>query len=219
MRKIVYIADISQDIDDLMAILYLQDRSRLECVVLDGKSRDAEREKILTDLNIPIFEEIPEGTKVVFCGGSFAPIAKYLRAGNRLNQIVANGFFAGYNIVPSEHVLPKFKNQLTCRSYNPGLDPESARFVLTRGIETLIVSKNVCHHKDNIMGKWHPEIFDCRPTKLLHDVLMVKEGLRLLDGEKLLCYYKPVNIYHEDGKWGSTELERSNIWISVYYKG
>lgn len=220
MEKIIYIADISQDIDDLMAINFLKEKDRLLGVVLDGKSRDEEREKILIDSNIKMFDAIPEGTKTVFCGGALTKIAEYLAKGFKLDQIVVNGFFAGCDLVPEEHVLPKFKNQLSCRSYNPGLDPGSALDVLESGTNILVVSKNVCHNPNNVRGKWHEENFDCPERKLLHDVLMAKEGLNLIDNKEMLCEYCPVMIYYNalSDKWSSTYFEQSNVKISIFYK-
>lgn len=212
---ITYIADIGQDIDDLIAIQYLHSTGKLDSVVLDGFSRDLEREKIIIDLGIKI-KEMPE-TSTIFCGGAFTKIQDYIQTGGKVDLVVANGFFAGCNIVPEKHVLQKFKNKLTCKSYNPNLDKTAAQFVLMN-CNCLIVSKNVCHHEDNVRGRWHENFWDCKPTKKLHDLLMAKEGISYLDKALTLCEYKEVFIYRNGDEWGAEENYGGNVKISISYK-
>lgn len=215
-EKVIFLADIDGDIDDVLAIEYLHNLGRLEAVVLDGKTRNPERESGLKEKGVKFLDSIPRDTKTIFCGGALTLVAELLRGPNELDLLVMNGFFAGMNLVPAEHILPKFKNLYECRSYNPGLDPAAAEEVMRRNIKTLLVSKNVCHHPDNIAGKWHREKFDCRPDKKLHDVLMVKEGLNFIDDEESLCYYMPVDIVRGHGdKWAARLNGESNILITV----
>lgn len=214
MRDISYVADIAGDIDDLVAIEYLWDINRLHSVVFDGKSQCDERQSRLLDLGIPILSTIQ--TPNVFCGGAFSLIVKHLDACLPLKHIILNGFFAGKNIVPAAYALPKFADRLTCESYNPNLDPSAALRLISYGNFTA-VSKNVCHHPDNVIGKWHGQ-HDCKPTKKLHDLLMVKEGLSIVDGVETMCEYAPVSIYRSGGEWGAVLNELSSIKISIYKK-
>lgn len=220
-NKIVYIADIAGDIDDLVAIKYLNSLGALDSVVLDGASQDEERKSILERDGIEVLNEIPKGTDIVFCGGAFTKIAKYLQ-NNRLDLVVANGFFAGCNIVPQEYVLDKFKNLVQCVSYNPNQDYKSALEVIKSGVDMLIVAKNVCHHPDNTINNWHdPESVKIKipAKKKLHDLLMVKEGLNFINNHKMFCVYESVNIYMNKGNtitWSAQKNQESNILISLY---
>lgn len=105
---------------------------------------------------------------------------------------------------------------LTCPSYNPNLDADSALKLISYG-NFVAVSKNVCHHPDNVTSKWHGK-HNCKPTKKLHDLLMAKEGLNIIDGKDTLCEYMPVSIYRDNFKWGAMENPCSNIKISIYKK-
>lgn len=69
------------------------------------------------------------------------------RPGFRLGRLVAQGGFAGEGVVPPELQLPKFRNMVTCPTYNLNGDPRSALAALEHpGIGTRrFVSKNVCH--------------------------------------------------------------------------
>lgn len=222
--EIIYVADLAGDIDDLVAIKYLDDLGVLHSVVLDGASEDNERKSILEKDGIEVVDEIPRGARIIFCGGAFTPIAKYLRT-NTPDLIVANGFFAGSNIVKPENVLEKFKGMTQCPSYNPNLDWKSALEVINSGVFMLIVSKNVCHHPDNVVGKWHDEEMvkiKVPAKKKLHDLLMVREGLNFINDQDMLCSYEFVNIFMDKGasgiSWCSELSYYSNILISVNKK-
>lgn len=212
--KVTYVADIAGDIDDMIAIKYLHSHNRLEAVVLDGQTRDDLREQELAKIGICLSNKIE--TDIVFCGGAFTKIANHHQNGGKISLVVCNGFFAGDNLVPKENRLPKFDGKLTCPSYNPNLNPKAAEYVL-RHCRVLAVSKNVCHHPDNVINKWH-ESFDCPPNKKLHDLLMVKEGLNLIDGKPMLCEYATVYIYRNGNEWGAVESEFTDIEISIYKK-
>ena len=73
-NKIVFVADIADDIDDLIAIEYLAVNGYLRCLVLDGKSRSDEREKALVDMGVEIVNDIPEDTDIIFCGGALTKL-------------------------------------------------------------------------------------------------------------------------------------------------
>lgn len=208
--KVTYVADIQGDIDDLIAIEYLHQTGRLHSVVLDGHSDSIEREKYLESLGIKFTDEIE--TPIIFCGGALTKIKQYHKRGGQVDLVVLNGFFAGANLVPEEDILPKFKGRITCPSYNPNLDPAAALYVV-QNLPVLAVSKNVCHHPDNVINKWHGA-HNCKPTKKLHDLLMVKEGLNYLDGRPMLCEYKEVEIYRAGWDWGAVESP-GNVKISI----
>ena len=101
-KKYVFIADIDGDIDDIVAIEYLYRGNMLECVVMDGKSRNGALEGYVSNLPARFSYDIPPETKVLFCGGALTKVAKFLNDGNSLDTLIMNGGFAGVNIVPEE---------------------------------------------------------------------------------------------------------------------
>lgn len=226
--KIVYVADIADDIDDLIAIDYLFNANLLDCVVLDGKNIDIPRMYHLANMGINLKDEIPKDTKTVFCGGALTKVVDYLED-NVLDLLVIQGGFAGCNVVDPIDVLPKFKNKTRVRTYNFNLDNSSVNTVLNSGNlkDCLMVSKNVCHSKINVEGELHNDEFlpkyCLRPNKCLHDLLMVKEGVAYLNNSKMLCEYKAVDLSMSldtllNPVWGSELNPDSNIKISTKYK-
>lgn len=145
---IIFVANIKDDIDDLIAIEYLYNTCLLKGVVLDGKSIDKERIQYLKDLGIKFYDVIPENTKIICCGGALTKVNDYVK-NNHLDLLVANGGFAGTNVVSKENELKKFKNKISVRTYNFNLDVQSALDVLeSKNIGNVyLVSKNVCHHE------------------------------------------------------------------------
>ena len=225
-QKIVFVADIADDIDDTIAIEYLAIIGILECVVLDGKSRDTIREAELEKLGVVFKTEIPIGTKIIFCGGSLTKVNEFIKE-NKLDLLVANGGFAGTNIVKAENILHKFRNKEKIRTYNFNLDIDSALSVLSSQNvnEIILVSKNVCHSELNCIGKLHKDLFLFKykldSGKRLHDLLMVKEGVNFISGNNTICNYEQIQPVCEKrlpdnmSIWGSELSNTSNIFISV----
>ena len=226
--KIVFIADIDQDVDDVVAAEYLFNTGMLDCVVLDGASRNEQREQYLKDLGITFHDDIPLGTNVVCVGGAFTKLANYLKS-NTVELVVANGGFAGTNIVEKENELKKFKNKTAVRTYNFNLDVHSAKEVLdSPNVKNIIlVSKNVCHSEFNVYNHigLHKDMFlathGLSPTKCLHDLLAAKECVNTLTNQTLICQYKNVKPVVEIGeplnmsKWGCELSDNDKIKISV----
>jgi len=227
-KEIVFVADIANDIDDVIAIEFLALANMLKCVVLDGKSRDLVREKELEKIGVTFKEEIPENTKILFCGGALTKISKFVET-NEIDLLVVNGGFAGINIVKKENVLNKFKNKEKVRTYNFNMDIDSALNALSsKNIkEIILVSKNVCHSELNCVGEIHNNTFlakySLNKEKRLHDLLMVKEGVNYILNEKMYCTYENVIPVCERkfpdnmSVWGSELNENSNIKISVAF--
>lgn len=218
MKQIVYIADIEQDIDDIIAAEYLFRHGSLKAVVIDPKPKSAEgysRIKAMQDMGITISRKIVP-CDGIFVGGSFTEVARYLTM-NKVECLVANGGFVGANIVKPEHQLPKFKGKTEVRTYNFNLDVESVDKVLkSKHINRIyLVGKNVCHSEQNtINGIWKSEEwlskYNLRKDKRLHDLLMVSEGLKLIEGrDSDILDYDLVDVYNKGLKgkyteWGST---------------
>jgi len=227
MKNIVFVADIADDIDDLIAIEYLAVNGYLKCLVLDGKSNDESREKYLSDLGVTVTSEIPTDTKIIFCGGALTKIADFVKT-NEIDLLVANGGFAGSNVVAEP--LEKFRGKNKIRTYNFNMDILATLEVINSPNinETILVSKNVCHSAENVIGKIHTDEFlknhELSDTKRLHDLLMVKEGVNYLNNNEMICEYLNVNPIIEPrypdnmSLWGSEPNPTSKIKISIKYK-
>ena len=234
-NKYVFVADIDGDIDDIIVIEWLYRKNFLNCVIMDGQSRNSKLEEYISNLSIKFNKDIPYGTKVMFCGGALTKIAEYLKNGNYLDSLIMNGGFAGSNIVPIEEQLPKFKNKKEVRTYNFNLDIEATEYVLSsKNVNSIyLISKNVCHSKKNTLEgifnfgfDWITKNYKIHKDKRLHDLLMVIEGINLLTNTNNMLKYKKVIPYviKSDGvnnnmaKWGSIPAKNSNIFISIGWK-
>ena len=132
--KVAYIADIDQDIDDIIAIEYLLKYDVLSYIVCDPDPITEEGKQKLNKLILKgavKFPKIQLGTKIVFCGGALTKVAEFLEAGNTLDTLVMNGGFVGNNIIVAEEQLPKFKYKEFVRTYNFNMDIESTKKVLS----------------------------------------------------------------------------------------
>lgn len=228
-NKIVFVADIADDVDDVIAVEYLARNGFLRCMVLDGKSNDPDREKRLTDLGVITRTDIPEDTKIIFCGGALTKIAEFVKV-NKLDILVMNGGFAGDGVVPKEKQLEKFRGRKKIRTYNFNMDVSASLLVLGSDNigEIVLVSKNVCHDELNTCPMFHKDVFlsdyNLDTGKRLHDLLMVKEGINILSGLPTACKFEKVGIVCDRNeevdnmtKWGSYLDENSKISISTEF--
>lgn len=233
--KVAYIADLDQDIDDIIAIEYLLKYDVLSYIVCDPDPITEEGKQRLNKLFLKgaiKFPEIQLGTKIVFCGGALTKIAEFLEAENTLDTLVMNGGFVGCNIIKPEEQLLKFKLKEFVKTYNFNLDIESTKKVLSTSEneigEIILVGKHLCHHgKNTVADLWNSLFFKELQReykfdngKRLHDVLACHEGLSLLNiiPDSTYCEYnnlRPMNIMD---KWGSTfdELSYSKEGINIY---
>lgn len=238
MNSIVYIADIDQDIDDLIAMDYLNEQGFLQYVVLDSEPQTEianERVRQLQRKGILIEPKIKDGEVILFVGGSLTKVRAFLMENreNRITQLVMNGGFVGSNVVASDQQLKKFKGELFARTYNFNLDVASTEFVLaSEQVEQIyLIGKNVCHSEKNTkQGIWKDleflKAYTLSNKKRLHDLLMVNEGLKLIHGNEcnsLLRYEKVhiVKIHSESDKmvkWGSERAIASHIRAAVSWK-
>lgn len=225
--KVVYVCDIDEDIDDVIAVEWLHINNYLDCVVLDRPSSSS-RIKDLKDMGVIFKETIPKGTEFVFCGGALTKVAEYLEE-DILDTFVCNGGFCGSNVISEEDQLKKFKGNIFMRTFNLNLDPISALKVFNSNkIKcSRYVTKNVCHDIENTYGKIHKDSFlekyNLKSTKRLHDLLMVKEGICLLMSIEDRCGYVPFDVIYEaselnkDWKWGTELNEASTKEISTIF--
>ncbi|CAF1557189.1 unnamed protein product, partial [Rotaria sordida] len=175
---------------------------------------------------------------ILICGGPLKNVAKAIQTGQfKLGRLVAQGGFAGDNIVPEEKRLSKFNGRITCPTFNLGADLKAAKIVLDyNGIkEKFFVSKNVCHgvvyNKDvhqqlekikdksqSLQEIYHVmSIYLNRPgknKKALHDPLTACCAIDLSIGQ-----WKDVQLDMDEKtkEWGSIISENPNIKIIVDY--
>lgn len=232
MKEIVYVAELDQDVDDMIAALYLHNKNVLKCVVLDPMLKTKEgfqRKKYLEDLGIEVRKNFPSITKYVFVGGALTNLSTYLLT-HKVDLLVMNGGFVGSNIM--EKPLKKFEGKTTIRTFNFNIDVNATDKVLkSKNIEKVIlIGKNVCHNKKNTkLGIWKNENilneYEVSDTKLQHDMLACREGLiylNLLNEESYLNFInvKPFNegLNGNMTKWGSSldlEINKYNIVLAA----
>lgn len=219
-KEIVYVAELDQDVDDVIAVRYLHMEHALRCVVLDPYPTSKiglARMKSLEKLGIPIRKTMPLNATFVFVGGPLTLIADYIKT-HTINTLVMNGGFVGCNIATD--VLPKFKNKEVIRTFNFNSDVQATDEVLRshRIGHIILIGKNVCHDERNTRtGFWsddkYQKLFDeyqVSDKKLMHDLLACHEGLALLSGKPTLCKFETVRPYNDGLNythtfWGSTK--------------
>lgn len=223
-KDIVYIAELDQDVDDVLAVRYLHMKNALRCVVLDPKpTSDIGRKRLQTllDLGINIRSTMPSSANYVFVGGPLTLVADFIK-NHTIQMLVMNGGFVGCNIATD--VLPKFKGKETVRTFNFNSDVKAADEVLRSNHigHIVLVGKNVCHDKRNTRtglwsGREYKQLFDeyqVGDNKLLHDMLACHEGLALLSGNPTYCRFETVRPYntglnYTQTRWGSTQTHNS----------
>jgi pyrimidine-specific ribonucleoside hydrolase len=175
---------------------------------------------------------------ILICGGPLTNVAKAIQSGQfKLGRLVAQGGFAGDNIVPEEKRLSKFNGRITCPTFNLGADIKSAKIVLDyNGIkEKYFVSKNVCHgvlytintHKQlekfkdksqSLQEIYHVmSVYLKKPgknAKAFHDPLAACCAIDLSIGE-----WKDVKLYMDEKtkEWGSIISDNPNVRIIIDY--
>jgi pyrimidine-specific ribonucleoside hydrolase len=144
---------------------------------------------------------------------------------------VAQGGFAGDNVVPEEHRLSKFAGMITCPTFNFNGDRKGALLALSspKIVYRELVSKNVCHGV--AYGRADLEQLKANPRpepgwKVLCDLI---EGYTKGGSEKKMhdplaacvamyrpvCDFRKVEVYYEKGMWGSRLTDQGNTQISI----
>ncbi|WP_018653313.1 nucleoside hydrolase [Actinomadura flavalba] len=152
--------------------------------------------------------------------------------GVRLARWVAQGGFAGDNVVPPEDRLPKFAGRLTCPTFNFNGERTAARLALATGRITRreLVSKNVTHgvRYDRALHERLRPVRDRNPgLALLHEGMEVylrkrRDGKLFHDPAAACAAIDPsimrwaeVEAYLEAGEWGARPAPGSGTFISV----
>ncbi|KAL6079442.1 Pyrimidine-specific ribonucleoside hydrolase [Balamuthia mandrillaris] len=187
------------------------------------------------DVLYKTFQSYPEATIVT--GAPLGNLGQLLEAypDVRIRRWVAQGGFAGDNIVPPEHRLEKFNGKTVCPTFNFGGDRRSAMAMLTseRVQQRVLVSKNVCHGvlydadfhrflkpyiKDSEGLQFIYEAMECyferKSEKALHDPLAACIAI-----DPSIATFAEVEMYEtKEGKgrgWGCNPSPGSNTFITV----
>jgi hypothetical protein len=217
--------ELDNDIDDFVAYKYLEAINAVDYVVLSPEPSTPEGIARKKEIHKPIFNDFVDGTTLIYNGGSFTRIAKFVE-NHRLEFVVANGGFVGDNL--EEEPLKKFKGKREVRTFNFNLDKEATNKVLhSKNIGKIILTgKNVCHDPRNVCGgQWWAKDsllksicikYHVREGKLQHDLLAFTQGLRFATGDVTMFNYVPVKPYMVAGDaWGSELDYESNVFAAV----
>ena len=209
--------------------------SKFHLKIYDNQSITESREAL--DGSDVLLEYCDEQT-ILICGGPLKNVAKAIGKGEfKLGRLVAQGGFAGDNIVPEGKRLSKFNGRITCPTFNLGADIPAAKTVLNyAGIrEKYFVSKNVCHgvvytrethcelervkdKSQSLAEMYHMmSVYLNRAGKhgkALHDPLAACCAIDLSIGE-----WKEVQLYVDEKtkEWGSILSDHPNVRIIVDY--
>jgi len=217
--------ELDNDVDDFVAYKYLEAIDAVDYVVLSPEPSTPEGIGRKKEINKPIFDDFAEGTTLIYNGGSFTKIAKFVE-NHHLDFVVANGGFVGSNLEPNP--LEKFKRKREVRTFNFNLDKDAANKVLhSKNIgKVILTGKNVCHDPRNVCGgKWWAgdsllesicAEYNVCEGKLQHDLLAFVQGLRFATGAATRFVYLPVKPYMVTGDaWGSEFDYESNVYAAV----
>ena len=184
---------------------------------------------------------------VLFTGGPLTNVLKAIRRSAsedtpfRAGCWLAQGGFAGDNVVPAECRLPKFAGKTHMATFNFGANLPAARAALehTGFARIQLVSKNVCHAESNRFGQPQLERLQCSlrtlsgrqakglgliaqgmreylkrhpDGKLLHDPLAAACAL----DAGVIAEWREVKLSEDRrSQWGSEPCPGSNTTISV----
>lgn len=217
--------ELDNDVDDFVAYKYLEAKNAVDYVVLSPEPYTPEGKARKKEIHKPIFNDFVAGTTLIYNGGSFTKIAKFVDI-YRLEFVVANGGFVGSNLEPNP--LKKFKGKREVRTFNFNIDRDAAHKVLcSKNIgKVILTGKNVCHDPRNVCGGdwWAGDSlleticakYNVREGKLQHDLLAFVQGLRFATGNTTMFDYVPVKPYMVAGDaWGSEFNSESSVYAAV----
>lgn len=174
-----------------------------------------------------------DNNTVLLTGGPPKNMQHILDEDVHLGRWVAQGGFAGDNIVPRHLVMEKFKGMKTCPTFNLNGAPKVTEeaLVSSKISERYFVSKNVCHsvvydeemdwafknceNKNSfveMMIRVMPHYLGKGNHKKIHDLLAAVCAIDLSIGT-----FVSVELYRENGKWGSRYSETPNCQIIIDY--
>lgn len=194
-----------------------------------GNFPDQNPDGIGADVITETLEKYPQAT--ILTGAplrNFSIIATTLQS----ERWVAQGGFAGDNVVPEAYRLDKFKGKNTCATFNFNGEPKAALDMLANPNikRKILIAKNVCHGVV-YNAEWHEHIAGIKNGNL--GLEYIYKGMEIYlkshpDGKKFhdplaaiaaidesVCEYRQVRLYRERGEWGSTLAEDTNTFIAI----
>ncbi|CAF0975197.1 unnamed protein product [Rotaria sordida] len=145
---------------------------------------------------------------ILICGGPLKNVAKAIKTGQfKLGRLVAQGGFAGDNIVPEEKRLSKFNGRITCPTFNLGADIKATKIVLDYN-DTHKQLENIKDKSQSLQEIYHVmSIYFKKPgknEKAFHDPLTACCAIDLSIGQ-----WKDVQLYMD---------EKTKEWESIISK-
>ena len=157
---------------------------------------------------------------------------KEIASSMKLTRWVAQGGFAGDNVVPEAYRLEKFAGRITCPTFNFNGDYKTALAMLENPNieEKRLVSKNVCHGMVYDQD-WQERIYPHRHQSA--GLELIYKGMELYlakspNGKKFhdplaavvavnpeVCEFREVRMFRQKGEWGAELCEGTNTFISV----
>lgn len=174
---------------------------------------------------------------IILTGAAVTNIANFLKKHPDVivKKWVAQGGFAGTNIVTKENELAKFAGQEVCRTFNFCQDINAADYLLNNKniIEKRLVSKNVCHgvtynkamHSKiaalttrtkglDLIYTAMDKYLENKPGKMFHDPFA---ACTMINSD--ICEFKEVEVYHKldqgHQKYGAKLKTSTNTFIAV----
>ncbi|HUU88461.1 MAG TPA: nucleoside hydrolase [Candidatus Glassbacteria bacterium] len=145
---------------------------------------------------------------------------------------VAQGGFAGCDIIPEEQQLEKFRGKKTCATFNLGGNKKASLALVNYGgiKNKFFVSKDICHsmiYDQEMHERIAPFRHNNVGIKMIYEGMSVylnkkSEGKKFHDPlaacvaiDRSICKFKEVELYRHKGEWGSRESGNPNANISV----
>jgi inosine-uridine nucleoside N-ribohydrolase len=171
-----------------------------------------------------------ESRTVLLCGAPLHNVRDLMRHEVHVERLVAQGGFAGDNLVPPERRLAKFEGRILSESHNLGGNKKASLAVLgdPRLAVKQLVSKNVTH---GVM--WDAEFQRSLPDDVAPGVALMREAMTIYlelvpEGKALhdplaacaaidpaVIEWAEVQVLYEAGRWGAEAAEGTGTFISI----
>lgn len=229
-KKIVYIADLNNNVDDIIAIDYLNSLGLLKEVVLDPMPKGyvgMQRYKILNSLKVNISTYLPKHNEVVINTSGFEALSKAIKDGCIIGTLISKGGFVGSNVITIDKQQKAFKFQevLKVTNFNTNVDDVDCILKTTdKQIYKIVLfgenvtsdernTKEVLWRNNNYVDK-----YTVSELQKLKSLLICREALVLCglgDVSVPWCTYEIVKPYNKglcgvNTKWGSSLVNRTN---------
>ena len=165
----------------------------------------------------------------LFACGPLQATGDFLRAGGKINNVLMQGGFIGYDVhgLPCKR-LDKFEGLTHCPTFNLNGDVKAAQLLLECPCRRAFVGKNVCHaifYDREVNARILPQLPKCRAAELFAEGMTLHfethDGKMFHDPAAAAIYRHPEiatwvtgTLYRKSGGWG-TELSEFGSQIAV----